>query len=53
MFSPNGLISGVYTVDYSLSGCTDDMEITILEINGGEDISLACPNAQFSILILH
>ena len=51
MFSPNGLISGVYTVDYSLSGCTDDMEITILEINAGEDIS-ACPNAQFSILIL-
>ena len=44
MFSPNGLISGVYTVDYSLSGCTDDMEITILEINAGEDIS-ACPNA--------
>ena len=33
VFSPNGLISGVYTVDYSLSGCTDDMEITILEIN--------------------
>ena len=44
VFSPNGLISGVYTVDYSLSGCTDDMEITILEINAGEDIS-ACPNA--------
>ena len=44
VFSPNGLTAGVYTIDYSLSGCSDDMEITILEINAGEDISV-CPNA--------
>ena len=50
VFSPIGLNSGVYTVDYDYSGCTDDVEVTILEIYAGEDVS-ACPNAQFSILI--
>ena len=44
VFSPIGLNSGVYTVDYDYSGCTDDVEVTILEIYAGEDIS-ACPNA--------
>ena len=43
-FNPNGLISGIYTVDYGFSGCTDDMDITVLEIFAGNDISV-CPNS--------
>ena len=43
-FNPNGLISGIYTVDYGFSGCTDNMDITVLEIFAGNDIS-ACPNS--------
>lgn len=44
VFSPNGLIPGVYTVDYGFSGCADDVDVTILEVYAGEDIS-ACPNS--------
>ena len=43
-FNPNGLVSGVYSVDYGFSGCTDNMDITVLEIFAGNDIS-ACPNS--------
>ena len=32
VFSPVGLNSGVYIVDYDYFGCTDDVEVTILEI---------------------
>ena len=44
-FNPNGLISGTYTVDYGFTGCTDNMDVTILEIFAGNDIS-ACPNSS-------
>ena len=44
IFSPNGLLSGNYTIEYGFSGCTDDMTITVLEIFTGNDIS-ACPNS--------
>lgn len=43
-FDPQTFIPGVYTVNYSLAGCEDDLDITILEINAGSDIS-ACLNA--------
>ena len=43
-FNPDGLISGVYSIDYGFSGCTDNLDITVLEINAGYDIS-ACPNS--------
>ena len=43
-FNPNGLPAGNYTIDYGFLGCTDNMDITILEIFAGDDIS-ACPNA--------
>jgi len=42
-FSPNGL-AGVYTVTYGFGGCSDDLDITVLEINAGPDISV-CVNA--------
>ncbi|MBT5859208.1 MAG: PKD domain-containing protein [Flavobacteriales bacterium] len=44
-FNPNGLIPGIYTVDYGFSGCTDNMGITVLEIFAGNDISV-CPNSS-------
>ncbi len=44
LFHPQTLIPGVYTVNYSLAGCEDDLNITILEINAGADVS-ACLNA--------
>ena len=43
-FSPNGLDAGVYTITYGFGGCSDDLDITVLEINAGSDIS-ACVNA--------
>jgi len=43
VFSPDSLVPGSYTIDYGFSGCTDDMEITVLDIFAGDDIS-ACPN---------
>ena len=43
-FSPNGLAAGVYTVYYGFGGCDNNLEITILEINAGPDISV-CVNA--------
>ena len=43
-FSPNGLAAGVYTVTYEFGGCSDDLDITVLEINAGPDISV-CVNA--------
>ncbi|MEE2953882.1 MAG: gliding motility-associated C-terminal domain-containing protein [Bacteroidota bacterium] len=44
LFSPLGLPPGVHTVTYDVDGCTDDLDITILEVNAGPDIS-ACLNA--------
>ncbi|MDC0204271.1 gliding motility-associated C-terminal domain-containing protein [Flavobacteriales bacterium] len=44
IFSPSGLAEGVYTVTYTQGGCSDDLDITILEINAGPDISV-CVNA--------
>jgi len=43
-FNPNGLAAGNYTVFYGYGGCNDDLDITVLEINAGSDIS-ACVNA--------
>ena len=44
IFSPIGLVDGNYTIEYGFSGCTDNMDITVLEIFAGNDIS-ACPNS--------
>ena len=44
VFSPSGLAPGLYTVTYGFGSCSDDLEITILDINAGTDIS-ACLNA--------
>ena len=44
LFSPTTTGSGVYTVSYHYDGCSETMDVTVLEINAGPDIS-ACPNA--------
>ena len=44
IFSSNGLLSGIYTVTNEQGGCWDDLDVTVLEINAGPDIS-ACINA--------
>jgi len=43
-FSPTTTGPGVYTVSYDYDGCSEIMDITVLEVNAGPDIS-ACPNA--------
>ena len=47
-FNPNGLAAGTYTVTYGIGGCSDDLEITVLDINAGPNIS-ACFNTTFNI----
>ena len=43
IFDPNGLIGGIYTIDYTLGACEEELEITVLDIYAGSDIS-ACIN---------
>jgi len=47
-FDPNGLAAGIYTVTYGIGGCSADLDITVLEINAGPNIS-ACFNTTFNI----
>ena len=47
-FNPVGLAAGIYTVTYGIGGCTDDLDVTVLEINAGSDIS-ACFNTSFNL----
>ena len=47
-FNPVGLAQGIYTVTYGIGGCTDDLEITVLEVNAGPNIS-ACFNTSFNL----
>ena len=47
-FNPVGLAQGVYTVTYGIGGCTDDLDVTVLGINAGPDIS-ACFNTSFNL----
>lgn len=50
LFNPQSLAPGVYTVNYEIGGCSDDLDITVLEVNAGPDIS-ACLNApMFNLL---
>ena len=49
IFSPNGLAAGVYTVTYGLGGCSDDLDITVLEINAGPDISVCVNTPIFNL----
>lgn len=44
IFDPLLLSPGVYTLTYSINGCSNDLNITVLEVNAGEDIS-ACINS--------
>ncbi len=44
-FNPNGLAGGIYTVDYDLGACTEDLDITVLDIYAGPDIS-SCINTN-------
>ena len=48
-FSPNGLAAGVYTVTYGFGGCSDDLDITVLEINAGPDISVCVNSPTFNL----
>ena len=43
-FQPVGLGAGDYTVTYGFGSCSDDLDITVLGVNAGVDIS-ACLNA--------
>ncbi len=47
-FSPIGLAAGVHTVSYTIGSCTDDLDITVLGVNAGPDIS-ACLNTTFNL----
>jgi hypothetical protein len=47
-FNPNGLAAGIYTVTYGIGGCSDDLDITVLGVNAGPNIS-ACFNTTFNI----
>ncbi len=44
LFDPTTLSPGTYNLNYEINGCDDDLEITVLEIYAGDDIS-ACINA--------
>ena len=44
LFDPSILSPGIYNLNYDINGCDDDLEITVLEIYAGDDIS-ACINA--------
>ena len=44
IFDPTLLSPAVYTLTYDINGCSNDLNITVLEINAGEDIS-ACINS--------
>ena len=41
LFDPTILSPGIYSVNYDVNGCSDNLDITVLEIYAGEDIS-AC-----------
>ena len=43
-FDPTVLSPGIYNLNYDINGCDDNLEITVLEIFAGNDIS-ACINA--------
>ena len=49
IFSPYGLPPGTYTVDYQIGGCEDDLDITILEVNAGDDISVCVNTPVFNL----
>ena len=44
LFDPSILSPGTYNLNYDINGCDDDLQITVLEIYAGDDIS-ACINA--------
>lgn len=44
IFDPTVLAPGIYSINYDVNGCSDNLEITVLEISAGPDIS-ACINA--------
>ena len=44
LFDPTILSPGIYNLTYDINGCDDNLEITVLEIFAGNDIS-ACINA--------
>ena len=44
LFDPTILSPGIHILNYDVNGCSDDLEITVLEINAGDDIS-ACVNS--------
>ena len=47
-FNTDGLATGIYTVNYAINGCADNLDITVLEINAGPNIS-ACFNTSFNL----
>ena len=48
-FNPNGLMPGVYTVNYDLGACDEDLDITVLDIYSGEDISVCINTPVFNL----
>lgn len=49
IFYADGLAAGVYTVSYGFGGCSDDLNISILEINAGPDISTCVNTPTFNL----
>tara|TARA_B100001250_G_scaffold115257_1_gene97646 strand:- start:4321 stop:8340 length:4020 start_codon:yes stop_codon:yes gene_type:complete len=48
-FDPSNLIAGSYTVNYDLGACDEDLEITVLDIYAGPDISVCINTASFNL----
>jgi hypothetical protein len=49
IFDPSNLIAGAYTINYSLGACDEDLEITVLDIYAGPDISVCINTASFNL----
>lgn len=48
-FEPSNLLAGAYTINYDLGACDEDLEITVLDIYAGSDISVCVNTALFNL----
>ncbi|MEC9209721.1 MAG: gliding motility-associated C-terminal domain-containing protein [Bacteroidota bacterium] len=48
-FDPDGLPAGIYTVNYDLGACDEQLDITVLDIYAGSDMSACINTAVFNL----
>ena len=48
-FDPTVLSPGIYSLNYDVNGCSDNLDITVLEIYAGEDISVCTSAPLFNL----